>query len=176
MQSAWRFCVKPVLFLIGPILGPILTGLLPAVLAEPRHFSMLDFWQQKCDAGDTRACVRLQGSRADVDKLARLDQRAEEYGRRIDQDAMLGSDGKPKLAAAYRQVIREFIVAEHALGNDELSYDEMTVAYCADHYHHYWTNQKLWWPTDENGKPDWIGIYFYVIDHYYGVCLRRYFN
>ena len=45
------------------------------------------------------------------------------------------------------------------------------ITLCAEHYHDYWRNRKMWWPTDEAGKPDWSTIYYYIVDHYYGYCL-----
>ncbi|MGI9230092.1 MAG: hypothetical protein ACR2P9_09585 [Gammaproteobacteria bacterium] len=149
--------------------------LLLAVLAGAHNFSMLDFWQRKCDAGDEKACERLQESEQDVVKLSKLDQRAEAYGKRISKGEMLGENGKPRLDIAYQEVMQEFIVAENDSGNDEIVYDKTAVEYCANHFYQYWTNKKLWWPTDINGDPDWTGIYFYIVDHYYGICLRRYY-
>ena len=35
-----------------------------------------------------------------------------------------------------------------------------------------WINKKLWYPALENGQPDWPSIYVFIVDHYYGYCLR----
>ncbi len=144
-------------------------------LNEPHQFSRLDLWQRKCDAGDAQACAQLAEAQAGVEKLERLDKLAQRYGDRADRDALV-EDGKPRLNVAYVEVMRDFIDAEQASGHGELLFDEEAVNYCADHFHNYWLNRKLWWPTDENGDPSWIDIYYYVVDHYHGICLRRYFN
>ena len=145
------------------------------VLNEPHQFSALDLWERECNAGDAGACERLEKAQAGAGKLARLDTLAQRYGARADRGE-LEEDGLPRLNVAYNQVMRDFIDAEHAAGNKELNYDEETVNYCADHFHNYWRNRKLWWPTDENGAPSWTDIYYYIVDHYHGICLRRYFN
>ena len=145
------------------------------VLNEPHQFSALDLWESECNAGDAGACERLEKAQAGAGKLARLDTLAQRYGARADRGE-LEEDGLPRLNVAYNQVMRDFIDAEHAAGNKELNYDEETVNYCADHFHNYWRNRKLWWPTDENGAPSWTDIYYYIVDHYHGICLRRYFN
>ena len=97
------------------------------------------------------------------------------YGENANRDA-LEKDGRPLLNLAYIEVMEDFIEAEHEAGDTELNYDEAAVSYCADHFHNYWVNRKLWWPTDVNGDPSWTDIYYYIVDHYYGICLRRHFN
>ena len=145
------------------------------VLNEPRQFSALDLWDRECRAGDAAACERLDKAQAGAGKLERLDRLAARYGAGANRDE-LEQDGLPLLNLAYIQVMRDFIDAEHAAGVTELNYDEEAVNYCADHFHNYWRNRKLWWPTDENGAPSWTDIYYYIVDHYHGICLRRYFN
>ncbi len=149
--------------------------LLFIVLNEPHQFSMLDLWEKKCADGDVEACRRFENAQAGVKKLERLDELALRYGDSVNRDE-LEQDGKPLLNVAYKQVMEDFIEAEHNLGNKELNYDDAAVSYCADHFHNYWVNKKLWWPTDDNGDPSWTDIYYYIVDHYYGICLRRYFN
>lgn len=144
-------------------------------LNEPHQFSRLDLWERKCQAGDEQACAQFEEAQAGVEKLQRLDELAQRYGARADREA-LEEDGKPRLNVAYVQVMEDFINAERAAGHEELSFDEESVGYCADHFHNYWLNRKLWWPTDENGDPSWTDIYYYIIDHYHGICLRRFFN
>jgi len=145
------------------------------VAAQPHRFSMLDFWEKKCKAGNVASCERLESSKAGVEKLARLDTLARKYGDNVKREA-LEKQGKPLLNIAYRQVMDDFIKSENEVGNNEIHYDESAINYCADHFHNYWVNKKLWWPTDVNGNPGWTDIYYYIIDHYYGICLRRYFN
>ena len=145
------------------------------VLNEPHQFSALDLWERECSDGDVAACERLENALAGTGKLERLDSLAERYGARVDRSE-LEDDGRPRLNLAYRQVMQDFISAEHAAGNRELHYDEEAISYCAEHFHNYWRNRKLWWPTDENGAPGWTNIYYYIVDHYYGICLRRRFN
>ena len=149
--------------------------LLFVVLNEPHHFSMLDLWEKKCKGGDSAACQRFEDAQAGARKLERLDGLALRYGENANRDA-LEKDGRPLLNLAYIEVMEDFIEAEHEAGDKELSYDEAAVSYCADHFHNYWLNRKLWWPTDANGDPSWTDIYYYIVDHYHGICLRRYFN
>lgn len=149
--------------------------MLLVALDEPHRFSALDLWERECKEGDAAACERFESAQAGAGKLARLDNLAQRFGARADRNE-LEQDGRPLLNTAYQQVMADFISAEQAAGYTELTYDEESVSYCADHFHNYWINRKLWWPTDENGDPSWSDIYYYVVDHYHGVCLRRYFN
>ena len=146
-----------------------------AVLNEPHQFSALELWERECNGGDQEACERFESAQAGAGKLERLDGLAQRYGARADR-AELEDAGRPRLNIAYKQVMQDFIGAEHAAGEMELNYDEETVNYCADQFHNYWINRKLWWPTDANGDPSWTDIYYYIVDHYHGICLRRYFN
>ena len=146
-----------------------------AVLNEPHQFSALELWERECNGGDQEACERFANAQAGAGKLERLDGLAQRYGARADR-AELEDAGRPRLNVAYKQVMQDFIGAEHAAGEMELNYDEETVNYCADQFHNYWINRKLWWPTDANGDPSWTDIYYYIVDHYHGICLRRYFN
>ena len=83
----------------------------------------------------------------------------------------------PRLDLAYKQALRDYIDAEHAAGNKELNYDGENRPIIARATSMITGGtEKMWWPTDENGGPSWTGIYYYIIDHYYGICLRRYFN
>ncbi len=145
------------------------------VLNAPREFSALELWERKCNAGDAAACERFERAQTGSGRLELLDKLARRFGARADRNE-LEENGMPRLDLAYKQALRDYIDAEHAAGNKELNYDGETVDYCAGHFHDYWRNRKMWWPTDENGGPSWTGIYYYIIDHYYGICLRRYFN
>ncbi|MCY4210665.1 MAG: hypothetical protein OXD47_12120 [Gammaproteobacteria bacterium] len=144
-------------------------------LDEPRQFSRLDLWEKECNAGDAPACAKLAEAQAGLEKLARLDELAQRYGAGANRDE-LEEDGRPLLNIAYMQVMQDFIEAEQAAGHEELAYDAEAVSHCAGHFHNFWLSNKLWWPTDENDEPSWADIYYYVVDHYHGVCLRRYFN
>ena len=145
------------------------------VLNEPHQFSALELWKRECNEGDMEACERYDQAQAGAGKLERLDDLAQRYGAGVNRE-QLEKEGKPLLNLAYKQVMADFMEAEHAAGNTELNYDEEAVSYCADHFHNYWLNRKLWWPTDVNGDPSWTDIYYYIVDHYHGICLRRYFN
>ena len=144
-------------------------------VAEPRQFSALQLWERKCNEGDAVACERVARAQTSADKLQRLDELAERYGARADR-AQLEQNGRPLLNLAYKQVMEEFIRSESAAGAEDLNYDGEAIDYCSEHFHNYWLNKKLWWPTDENGAPNWQDIYYYIVDHYFGVCLRREFN
>ena len=79
-------------------------------------------------------------------------------------------DNKPILKNAYTDVLDDYFKSSTRNGKGKIINNEI-ITLCAEHYHDYWRNRKMWWPTDEAGKPDWSTIYYYIVDHYYGYCL-----
>ncbi len=77
----------------------------------------------------------------------------------------------PNLEGAYPGVMQDHLESEIAAGED-LTLDVVRLSGCANHYHNHWVNKKLWWPTDDEYKPDWASIYVFIVDHYYGFCLK----
>ncbi len=132
--------------------------------------SILEYHQRQCAAGKESSCKRAE-IMEEADKYAK---RTEELGDRFAASinrADYETENKPELEKAYLAVIEDFFTAESDKGITQAVSDEI-LSLCAYHYHDYWLNQKLIWPTNEAGNPDWSTIYYFIIDHYYGYCLR----
>ena len=149
----------------------ILTSLFLLAAEAPHGVSMEDFFRKECDAGKQESCERLALLSEDLVKQKRLTQRSEDFWQDVDtQQLML--DKKPNLQAAYPLVMHDYFKSEAAAGNNE-TLNEALLPECARHYHNYWINKKLWWPANDDGTPDWPSIYLYIVDHYYGYCLKH---
>ncbi len=146
------------------------TSLFIAAVNTPHNFTIIDFWQKKCDEGDTKACAKIEDNKLAEVKLAKLNRLADTFRDKIKKDEFL-LDDKPNLAKAYPLVINEYLAS---LDDDiRVQGDKYAILYCAKHFHNYWLNKKFWWPTDAEDKPDWATIYVYIVDHYHGVCLNQ---
>ena len=143
---------------------------LAAAANTPHNFTIIDFWQKKCDEGDSKACGKIESNKLAETKLAKLNQLADAFRDDINAEDFL-LDNKPNLGKAYPQVIKGYLqsVDDPQLGQG----DRYAIEYCAKHFHNYWLNKKFWWPTDAEDKPDWGTIYVYIVDHYHGVCLNQ---
>ncbi len=108
------------------------------------------------------------------EEAKRIEQLGDAFATRINRNEY-ETDNKPELGTAYVQVMQDFFQAEAAKGLQQTINDDMLLM-CADHYHNYWVNQKLIWPTDEQQRPDWSAIYYYIVDHYFGYCLRNFLS
>lgn len=146
--------------------------LLLVIAAEPQSVTMQEFFQRECDKGDQLACQKLESLSADLVIQKRLTERSEKFWDDIDTSKLMLDKKKPNLQAAYPLVVKDFIATQNQAGIDEVV-DEERLPECALHYHDYWINKKLWWPENEEGMPDWTAIYLYIVDHYYGYCLRQ---
>ncbi len=144
--------------------------LLLATNSEPHSFTIIDFWQGKCEEGDLAACAKLETNKLNQQKLEKLNSLATEFQGDIDPEEFL-LDKKPNLAKAYPLVINHYLKSfeDQQIKNP----GEFTIDYCAEHFHSYWLNKKYWWPTNKEDKPDWGTIYVYIVDHYHGLCLRH---
>ena len=146
------------------------TTLLVAAANAPHTFTIMDFWQGKCNKGDKAACVKLEESKLVGQKLDKLNSLADEFRDSINAMEFLLSK-KPDLGKAYPLVIKSYL---HSFSDPEQSApEEFTIEYCARHFHNYWLNKRYWWPTDIEDKPDWGTIYIYIVDHYHGICLNQ---
>lgn len=145
--------------------------LLPATAAPPQKVTMEDFFRRQCEAGNQRACER-QAALAEDDHVRQLlDKRAEAFWLEVDTEMLMLDRKRPDLQAAYPLVMQDYIRAQQAYGIDE-KLDETRLPQCARHYHNHWINKKLWYPSHDDGSPDWPSIYVFIVDHYYGYCLR----
>ena len=139
--------------------------------AEPHSVTMEEFFRHECDKGDQVACEKLDNLSKDLVIQKRLKDRSENFWRDIDT-TLLMQDKKPDLQDAYPLVMQDFIHTENEAGVKETLATEK-LSQCARHYHNYWINKKLWWPTNDDGTPNWPSIYIYIVDHYYGYCLKK---
>lgn len=145
----------------------------PAVVAldEPRNITMEEFFRRECDKGDQLACSKVDSLEKGLVIQKRLKDRSENFWHDIDT-SLLMMGKKPNLQDAYPLVMQDFIRTENEAGINE-TLDTEKLPQCARHYHNYWINRKLWWPTNDDGTPDWPSIYIFIVDHYYGYCLKE---
>lgn len=100
-----------------------------------------------------------------------LDQAARDFAERPQLDDLV-KDNRPLLDQAYPLVVEDYY--QKTGQYEPLPEPEAhQVESCANHYADVWLGQKLWWPTDDDGAPDWETIYVHILDHYIGYCLRR---
>ena len=149
----------------------ILMVMILLVAEAPQGVSMENFFRNQCEEGNQQACARLAELSAGLVLQQKLEQRSREFRKDVATGELM-LDGKPDLQAAYPLVIRDFLVAEVQAGVNEEPNEER-LRECARHYHNYWINKKLWYPANDNGSPDWPAIYVYIVDHYYGFCLKQ---
>lgn len=157
------------------ILPFLITGLtifwLSAVAGEPKSVTVEDFLRKECNSGNQESCARLDELSASLKIQKRLAVRSHEFWKTIDTSQyMLGN--KPNLQKVYEPVIRDFIKTEQQAG-ESITVKEYMLPQCSQHYHNFWINKKLWWPQNEDGTPDWPSIYEFIVDHYFGYCLRH---
>jgi len=147
-------------------------GLLLAVTAaQPHAVSLEEFLEKECQNGVEKDCEKLTDLRMQQVKQKRLQKRAVLYGQRINANGPMLDEKTPNLEEAYPGVMQDHLESEIAAG-ETLTLDEVRIPGCANHYHNHWVNKKLWWPTDDEYKPDWASIYVFIVDHYYGFCLK----
>ena len=137
----------------------------------PHNFSVKEFLDQECNSGKQDACERSEQLAKDLVKEERLKMRSEEFEKNVDGHIML-TDKKPDLQAMYPIVMRDYFSSEAEAGEKEVLAEDR-LPECASHYHNHWINKKLWWPTNDDGTPDWASIYIFIVDHYYGFCLKQ---
>jgi hypothetical protein len=132
--------------------------------------SLREFHQRKCNEGNKDSCGRATDMLEGEQHAERIVQLGDHFAAEVDR-SVLEEDRKPILSEAYLDVLDDYFKAEAENGIKQAVADEM-IKLCAEHYHDHWRNRKMWWPTDDEGKPDWSTIYYYIVDHYYGYCLR----
>jgi hypothetical protein len=132
--------------------------------------SVREYHQRKCLEGNTESCKRAEAMIEGERHANRIDELGDQFASKVDRSE-LELDNKPLLSDAYFVVINDYFTAEAESGlRQTLSNDMLDI--CAEHFHNHWLNRKLWWPTSEDGKPDWSTTYYYIVEHYYGYCLR----
>ena len=139
---------------------------------EPQSVTMEDFLRRDCDAGNQQSCEKLVELSESLVYQKRLEQRSKEFWEEVNTQELMLDKKRPDLQDTYALVMHDFIKMEADMGSTE-KLEEDRLPQCARHYHNHWVNKKMWWPMLENGMPDWPSIYNYIVDHYYGYCLRQ---
>ncbi len=153
-------------------MNAVLISLLLAIAAaQPHAVSIEEFLENECIKGVQTDCEKLVDLRVQLIKQKRLQERAVLYGQRINGNGPMLDEKTPNLEGAYLGVMQDHLEGEIAAG-ETLTLDEVRLPGCANHYHNHWVNKKLWWPTDDEYKPDWASIYVFIVDHYYGFCMK----
>ena len=151
---------------------PLLMFLFLPAAAGPHNVTVEDFLQQECAACKQDSCVRAQQLAVELVQQQRLEKRAVEFWKDIDTIELMLDKKKPDLQRAYPLVIRDYFKMEAEAGNAQ-TLQENRLPQCARHYHNHWINKKMWWPANDDGTPDWPSIYTFIVDHYYGFCLKQ---
>lgn len=149
----------------------LLISLLFVAGAQPHEFSLQDLMQFKCDRGDQAACDEVEQIKEDREDTERLQDRVNVFGQQLQQRNLMLDDRRPDLESAYPLVMNDYFAALRESGEEPQIVSKPQLQQCAAHYHDHWINRKLWWPN-EDGRPDWDDIYVFIVDHYYGFCLR----
>ena len=75
-------------------------ALLLVAVNEPHSFTMVDFWQRKCDEGDKSACTKIEGNKLGEQKLDKLNMLAYQFRDSIHaEDFLLNTVAKLVLVA-----------------------------------------------------------------------------
>lgn len=132
--------------------------------------SLREYHQRQCEEGNAESCSRAAGMLKGEQHAERIVELGDNFAMEVDRSVM-EDENKPILREAYLDVLDDYFKAESENGVKRIVANEM-INLCADHYHDHWRNRKMWWPTTDVGEPDWSTIYYYIVDHYYGYCLR----
>lgn len=133
--------------------------------------SITEFHKRQCDAGKQKSCEKYAALSEGEQHAAWIDSLGDKFSPMLKANAM-DEDDKPDLKKAYAMVLGDYFKAELIEHNKQREINDALLEYCSSHYHNYWRNKKMIWPVDENEEPDWPSIYFFIVEHYYGYCLR----
>ena len=132
--------------------------------------SLREYHQRQCNEGEQESCQKaqamLQGDQL-ADRIVELGDNFASSVNRLKRE----ENNKPILKDAYVDVLDNYFESSNKKGSGQASSNEV-ITLCGEHFHDYWRNRKMWWPTNDKGKPDWSTIYYYIVDHYYGYCLE----
>lgn len=151
---------------------PVIATLLLVAAEQPHGVSMEDFFRKECAAGKQEACVRAEHLSSDLVIQKRLENRSVEFWQNVNTQELMLDKKKPNLQTAYPLVMGDYTRMETEAGNAQ-TLAEDRLPQCARHYHNHWINKKMWWPANDDGLPDWPSIYTFIVDHYYGFCLKQ---
>ena len=150
----------------------IIATLFLVAAEQPQGVNLEDFFRKECAAGKQEACARADHLSSDLVIQKRLEKRSVEFWQEVNTQELMLDTKKPDLAAAYPLVMQDYIRMETEAG-DAQTLAEDRLPECARHYHNHWINKKMWWPANDDGSPDWPSIYTFIVDHYYGYCLKQ---
>ena len=131
--------------------------------------SLREYHQRKCGDGKQESCQKAEAMLQGEYLAERIIELGDHFATTVNR-LQREEDNKPILKNAYIDVLDDYFKSSTRNGKGKIINNEI-ITLCAEHYHDYWRNRKMWWPTDEAGKPDWSTIYYYIVDHYYGYCL-----
>ena len=131
--------------------------------------SLREYHQRKCGDGKQESCQKAEAMLQGEYLAERIVELGDHFATTVNR-LQREEDNKPILKNAYIDVLDDYFKSSTRNGKGKIIGNEI-ITLCAEHYHDYWRNRKMWWPTDEAGKPDWSTIYYYIVDHYYGYCL-----
>lgn len=132
--------------------------------------SIREYHQRQCKAGKAENCAKAAALLEGEQHAERIVELGDRFAKEVDRSAR-EEQNKPILNEAYRDVLNDYFTQEADKGIKRAVALEL-LDLCADHYHDHWRNKKMWWPINDAGEPDWSTIYFYIVEHYYGYCLR----
>lgn len=150
---------------------PLILNMVLFAADGPHQVTVKEFMQRQCQAGNEEACARAQQLSVDLEAQKRLEQRAEAFWRDVNTADLMFDQKKPDLEAAYPLVMHDYQRMEAAAGHTQTLLEDY-LPQCARHYHNHWINKKMWWPAWDDGTPDWPSIYTFIVDHYYGFCVK----
>ena len=130
--------------------------------------TLREYLQRKCNEGEEKSCQRAEAMLQGEKLGDRIDELGDRFAATVDR-LNREDNNKPILKNAYLDVLDHYF--KSSIKQGEQTPNNETFTLCAEHFHDYWRNRKMWWPTNEEGKPDWSAIYYYIVDHYYGYCL-----
>ena len=131
--------------------------------------SLREYHQRKCGDGKQESCQKAEAMLQGEYLAERIVELGDHFATTVNR-LQREEDNKPILKNAYIDVLDDYFKSSTRNGKGKIINNEI-ITLCAEHYHDYWRNRKMWWPTNEAGKPDWSTIYYYIVDHYYGYCL-----
>jgi len=131
--------------------------------------SLREYHQRMCNDGKQESCQKAEAMLQGEYLAERIEKLGDQFASTVDR-LKREENNKPILRNAYIDILNDYFKSSVKKGQEQTSHNE-TLTLCAEHFHDYWLNRKMWWPTDEDGKPDWATIYYYIVDHYYGYCL-----
>ncbi len=164
--------VKIVAHFFVSVFRPILLFVLVFFSYPVSAETIREFHERMCNEGKQDSCERAREIKEGEMHGAWVDELGQRFSETVNREE-LEEDNKPILNKAYPIVLDNYFSAERQKNGKQHYLDQYRMKYCADHYHNYWRYRKMIWPVNEDNTPDWATIYFFIVEHYYGYCLRQ---